>query len=275
MRINLQMTRTPFAYALLLACSCLWAGAQAAPASPTPAAAPGPDFGVATVKPNDTGSGSTRISINDDLFQATNIRLDMALEVAFDIRRDQIVGLPHWAQVNHYDITAKVVDMTPEQLRGLSDTQRRAMLQSLLEQRFHLKSHIESRTLPLLKLTVDKGGIKFTEYQKPPEDQDDKKGNMTVNNEVMTATGIPMSSLVRFLSSQTHMPVVDETGLKGNYNFSMKWQRDDQGSDAGLHDQGLPTLYAALPEQLGLKLESGKGPVDVLVVDNIDQPSGN
>jgi uncharacterized protein (TIGR03435 family) len=269
------MTRTPFAYALLFACSCLWAGAQATPASPTTAAALGPDFGVATVKPNDTGSGSTRISINDDLLQATNVRLDSMLEIAFDIRRDEIIGLPHWAQVNHYDITAKVVDMTPEQLRGLSDAQRRAMLQSLLEQRFHLKSHVESRTLPLLKLTVDKAGIKFTEYQNPPEGQEDKKGNMSVNNEVMTATGIPMRSLVRFLSSQTHMPVVDETGLKGNYNFSMKWQRDDQGTDAGLHDQGLPTLYAALPEQLGLKLESGKGPVDVLVVDNIDQPSGN
>lgn len=269
------MNRIPFAFALLLACCCLCAGAQATPASPSPAGVPGPDFGVATVKVNDTGSGSTHISIHDDLFEATNIRVDLALEIAFDIRHDQIVGVPHWAQVNHYDIVAKVVDMTPEQLHGLSDAQRRAMLQELLEQRFHLKSHIESRTLPLLKLTVDKGGIKFTEYQKPPEGQEDRKGNMTVNNEVMTATGIPMSSLVRFLASQTHMPVVDATGLKGNYNFNMKWQREEQGSASGLHDQALPTIYAALPEQLGLKLESAKGPVDVLVVDHIDPPSEN
>lgn len=275
MRNNEQMTRNMFVYALLFVCCCLSAGAQATSASTTPSAVAGPDFGVATVKVNDTGSGSTHISINDDLLQATNVRLDSMLEIAFDIRRDQIVGLPHWAQVNHYDIVAKVVDMTPQQLRGLSDSQRRAMLQQLLEQRFELKTHVESRTLPLLKLVVDKGGIKFAEWQKPAEGQADKKGSMSVSNEVMTAIGVPMGTLVRFLASQTHMPVVDETGLKGNYNFNMKWQREEQGPDSGLHDQGLPTIYAALPEQLGLKLESGKGPVNVLVVDHIEEPTDN
>lgn len=275
MRNSVRMIRNPFVYGLLFAWSYLWAGAQSAPASPSSSTLSGPDFGVATVKVNDTGSGSTRISINDDLLQVTNVRLDSMLEIAFDIRRDQVVGLPHWAQVDHYDIVAKVVDMTPEQLRGLSDQQRRAMLQQLLAQRFHLKTHIESRTLPLLKLTVDKGGIKFTEWQKPAEGQADKKGSMSVNNDVMTAIGVPMGNLVRFLASQTHMPVVDETGLKGNYNFNLKWQREEEGPASGLHDQSLPTIYAALPEQLGLKLESAKGPVDVLVVDHIEEPTEN
>lgn len=276
MRISVRMTRNPFVYALLFVCCCLWAGAQTPPApAPNHSGGNDPDFTVATIKLNDTASGSNRLSIRDDVLQATNIQLNSLLETAFDIRRDQIVGLPHWAQVNHYDVVAKVVDMTPEQLRGLSGDQRRAMLQHLLEQRFHMQTHIESRTLPLLKLMVVKEGIKFSEWQKPAEGQEDRKGSVNVNNEVMTAIGVPVGSLVRFLASQTHMPVVDETGLKGNYNFTLKWQREEEGSASGLHDQALPTIYAALPEQLGLKLESGKGPVDVLVVDHIEQPGDN
>jgi uncharacterized protein (TIGR03435 family) len=71
------------------------------------------------------------------------------------------------------------------------------------------------------------------------------------------------------------MPVVDKTDLKGTYNFDLKWQREQEGPGTGLHDQALPTIYAALPEQLGLKLESGKGPVDVLVVDQVERPTDN
>jgi uncharacterized protein (TIGR03435 family) len=98
---------------------------------------------------------------------------------------------------------------------------------------------------------------------------------MYTNEEEMTATGVPMGSLVRFWSSTTHMPVVDGTGLKGTYNFHLKWQREEEGQASGLHDQTLPKIYVALPAQLGLKLESGKGPVNVLVVDNIEQPGDN
>lgn len=273
MRNNRRMIRRLLVFAVVLACCDSWAIAQtAAAAHPDPA---GPNYDVVTVKLNDTGSGSIHLSIRDDLLQATNIQLDSLIETAFDIRRDQILELPHWAQVTHYDVVAKVVDMTPEQLRGLSGEQRRAMIQHLLQQRFHLQTHIETRTLPLLKLTVAKDGIKFSEWQKPAEDQSNKKGSMNVNNDEMTAIGVPMGTLVRFLASQTHMPVVDETGLKGNYNFNMKWQREEEGPSSGLHDQALPPIYAALPEQLGLKLESGKGPVNVLVVDSIEQPGEN
>ena len=271
MRNNRQMIRCLLVFALLFACADSWAGAQAVTSSPSA----GPDYDVNTVKVNNTGSGSSRLSITDDLLRATNVQLESFLETAYDIRRDQIEGLPHWAQVEHYDITAKVVDMDAQQLRGLSKEQRQAMLQRLLMQRFHLRTHVETRTLPLLKLTVAKEGIKFAEWQKPPDDQDQKKGSMSVNNEEMTAIGVPMASLVRFLSSQTHMPVVDETGLKGAYNFQLKWQREEEGQASGLHDQALPTIYAALPEQMGLKLVSGKGSVNILVVDNVEQPSEN
>jgi uncharacterized protein (TIGR03435 family) len=224
---------------------------------------------------NNTGSDSVRLSIRDDTLQATNVQLGALIEAGFDIRRDEVMGLPHWAQVDHYDIVAKVVDMDTQQLRGLSMDQRRSMLQHLLEQRFHLQTHVETRKLPLLELIVTKEGIKFTEWQKPADGQQQKQGSMNVNNEEMTAIGVPLESLVRFLSSTTHMPVVDKTGLKGTYNLHLNWQREEEGQVSGLHDQALPTIYVALPEQLGLKLESGKGPVTVLVIDHIEQPSGN
>jgi bla regulator protein blaR1 len=268
------MIRRLLVFALLLGCCNAWVGAHTTSAAKQ-AGSVGPEYDVATVKVNNTGSGSTWLSIRDDILLATNVQLGTLLETAFDVRRDQIVGLPHWAQVEHYDIVAKVVDMDPQQLRGLSKEQREAMLQHLLEQRFHVQTHVETRTLPLLKLAIAKEGIKFVEWQKPSDDQDSKKGSMNVNNEEMTAIGAPMASLVRFLSSMTHMPVVDETGLKGNYNLHLKWQREEEGQASGLHDQGLPTIYAALPEQLGLKLESGKGPVNVLVIDTIEQPIEN
>jgi uncharacterized protein (TIGR03435 family) len=274
MRNNRRMIRRLLVFVLLVACSRLWGGAQT-PSAATVANSTGPNYDVATVKVNNTGSGSSRLSTRDGMLQATNVQLEMLLEGAFDTRRDQIAGLPHWAQVEHYDIVAKVVDMDAQQLRGLSEEQRRAMLQRLLQQRFHLQTHVERRTLSLLKLVVTKEGIKFAEWQKPAEDQDGIKGSMNVNNEEMTATGVQMVSLVRFLSSLTHMPVVDETGLKGAYNLHLKWQREEEEQSSGLHDQALPTIYAALPEQLGLKLDSGKGPVEVLVIDNIEQPSEN
>ena len=263
-------------YVCLVAGTNAWAGVQATSAA-SQANSAAPEYGVATVKVNNTGSGSSRISITDAVLQATNIPLAMMLEVAFDVRPEQILGLPHWAQVDHYDIVAKVVDMDQQQLRGLSDDQRRAMMQQLLAERFHLQSHTETRTLPILELTVAKEGIKFAEWKKPADDQNPNqgKGNMRVNNDEMSASGVPMDRLVRFLASQTHMPIVDKTGLKGTYNFQLKWQREEAGPDSGLHDQALPSIYAALPEQLGLKLESGKGPVNVLVVDYIGQPSEN
>ena len=94
----------------------------------------------------------------------------------------------------------------------------------------------------------------------------------SINSE-LTAIGVPMDRLTRFIATQTRTPVADKTGLKGIYSFHLKWQREEEGPASGLHDQALPTIYAALPEQLGLKLESGKGSVDVLVVDHIEQPS--
>lgn len=234
-----------------------------------------PEFDVSTVKVNNTGSGSSRLSIRDDTLLATNVPVIALLEAAYDIRRDEIVGMPRWGVEGRYDVVAKMVDFDPEMMKGLSSAEREAMLQHLLAQRFHLQAHVENRTLPLLNLVLTKDGIKFTEWQQPPAGEPDNAGHFSAHNDELTATGVGMQALARFLSGQTHMPVVDKTGLTGKYNIYLKWQRREEGQQSGLHDETLPDIYSALPEQLGLKLESGKGPVDVLVVDHIEQPVEN
>jgi uncharacterized protein (TIGR03435 family) len=84
-----------------------------------------------------------------------------------------------------------------------------------------------------------------------------------------------MELLVPLLSSTTQVPGVDKTGLNRNYRFQLKWQREEEGQASGLHDHAVPAIYAALPEQVGFKLDSGKGPVKVLVVDHIEKPTKN
>jgi uncharacterized protein (TIGR03435 family) len=272
MRENVLIVRSVFVPVVVAACCCLRVGAQT-PSAVSHTNPAGPDYDVATVKVNNTGSGSTHIDIGGGVLQMANVPLGRVLETAFGTQTEQILGLPHWAQVNRYDIAAKVVDMDPHQ--HLSDDQRRAMLQHLLDQRFHLQAHIEKRNLPLLELAVAKGGIKFDEWKKPADGEESDKGSMNSINYELTAVGVSMDKVTRFLGQQTHMPVADKTGLKGIYSFHLKWQREEEGPASGLHDQALPTIYAALPEQLGLKLESGKGPVEVLVIDHIEQPSEN
>jgi bla regulator protein BlaR1 len=245
--------------------------AQAA-ATPTavPDTKPLPEFDVSTIKPNNTGSGSIRISVNDGLLQATNVQMKGMLELAFDVRQDSIFGLPHSVEASHYDIVAKVVDADPKVLEKLTREQRGDMVRHLLKDRFKLKWHREIRTLPVLELVAMKSGSKLT----PSTSQSDDT-NMNTSNSTLTATHVSMDDLARFLANQTHNPVVDKTGLAGKYDLQLKWRREEQSAQSGATDDPLPTLYTAIQEQLGLKLESGKGPVNVLVIDHIEEPTEN
>jgi bla regulator protein BlaR1 len=234
-------------------------------------AKPLPEYDVSTIKPNNTGSGSIHVSMNDDILQTTNVQLKELLEMAFDVRQDSIFGLPHTLEASHYDIVAKVVDADPKVLEKLTREQRSDMVRHLLEDRFQLKWHREVRTLPVLDLVVIKSGSKLT----PSATQNGDDTSVNTNNTTMTAKHISMNSLAEFLANQTHNPVIDKTGLTEKYDLQLKWRREEQGPQSGLTDDPLPTLYTAIQEQLGLKLEAGKGPVNVLVIDQIAEPTEN
>jgi len=238
-------------------------------------------YDAVAIKPNKSGSGGSRISTNDGRFQATNVSLLNLLVNAYGIRVGLISGLPGWAESARYDINAKVIDYDPK--ASFTKEQRQAMMAAVLEDRFHVKVHIEVKELPVYDLVVTKDGPKFTESPPAlPQNADEPKkpsnrGNMGISGRdgsmELTAWANPMTNFVGSLSNVVDRTVIDKTGLKGEYDFHMKWTSDTAPQPAA--DDAAPLLFTAIQEQLGLKLVPSKGPVNTLVVDHVEQPTEN
>jgi len=261
------------------------AGGDALAQSNTPPAgvqAKAPVFDVVSIKPNKSGSGRTSISSDNGFYSAENISLKQLLENAYDVKEYVISGLTGWANSDRFDVKAKIVDMDADAVKKLTEEQRREMLQQLLADRFQLKVHLQTEVLPIYEMVVAKGGAKITAVEPvgPDPDADKNKefkgmgrGSMNVNNTVLTAHDVLLDNLARTLSSRVSRTIVDKTGLKGNYDLSLTWS-PDEGS-AAASDSSAPSLFTALQEQLGLRLQPSKGPVETLVVDHIEMPSEN
>ena len=226
---------------------------------------PRSEFEVATVKPSapqSDGRTQTRMSSDTDKGQLTysNVNLKEVLGRAYKVQQYQVTG-PDWMETERFDIAARFAPhSTPEQLAG--------MLQSLLAERFKLAAHHETKELPVYALTVTKGGPKF----KSSETASGITSNSNRTQWHMTAK-VTMERFAEFLTSEAGRPVLDKTSLPGSYELKLDWSPDTApAGDAAT----LPSLFTALQEQLGLKLESTKGPVETLVVDHVDRtPTGN
>src|SRR5665213_1540002 len=239
-------------------------------------------YDVVSIKPNKSGSGRTSINENNDSFSAENISLKQMLVNAYDVKEYLISGLTGWANSDRFDINAKILDMDADALKKLTDKQREAMLQQLLADRFQLKVHVQTEVQPIYEMVVAKGGAKITAVAPVgPDPEADKnkefkgmgRGSMRVNNTALTAHDVPLDSLAYTLSGRLSRTVVDKTGLKGKYDLTLTWSPDDGSTAAS--DSSAPSLFTALQEQLGLKLQPAKGPVETLVVDHIEMPSEN
>ncbi len=220
-----------------------------------------------------------------------NLSLRNLLTEAYGIRAYQVAG-PDWIDTERYDITAKLAE-------GASKDQVRAMLQNLLADRFRAVIHHETRDFPIFELTVAKSGSKLQASSSAPPATADSKGQlppagtsmmMTVKNGVnrLIAGKQTLETLARVLENEVGTRVVDQTGIKGTYDFTLDFVRDsgraiDQfkglppgpaAAPDGLGDA--PGLATALQEQLGLRLEKARGPLDVIVVDQANKrPSDN
>jgi uncharacterized protein (TIGR03435 family) len=252
-----------------------------------------PTFDVVSVKQDKSVSGMIRVMTKPDGYSATNISLKMLLQAAYGIREDLISGAPSWADSARYDIDAKVAGPDVDTLKKLSPEQRRSMLQPMLAERFKLVVHTETKQLPVYELVVAKGGSKLKEatpgdtYANGIKGPDGvgRGGMMRVGPGQLTAQGVPMSSMVNMLSQQLHHTVIDKTGLTGKYDLELNWTPDQgsdpmfKGADSSQHDSAPdssgPSIFTALQEQLGLKLQSTKGPVETLVIDHVEMPSEN
>lgn len=207
------------------------------------------------------------------------------IRMAFPISiSDQLVGLPDWADTSRgtgdrFDLDAKMDDETLAAFNKLSRPQqqeaRRAMMLALLADRCKLKYRKETREMSIYNLVIGKNGPKFKET--PP----DSKGGWTGGWGEISGDNIKLDWIISNLSGQTRRVVIDKTGLSGKYSLSLKWNPlDGQNVPDSFLDQypdfkNRPGLVDAIQEQLGLKLESAKGPVDVYVIDHIEKPSEN
>jgi len=261
-----------------LALLSLPAIAQQIPTVPNP-----PPYDVISIHPHNAMDDNTMFNSRPGNFVATNGTLKQLISYAYGVREDLITGLPSWADTAHFDISAKVSDFNPDAFKNLTREQRESMLLPMLADRFHVKAHTEVKTLSVFNLVLTKDGPKFKRNPPPPIDPDNPKksqegrGNININSDDMTATAVPLSTLAEVLADQLSHTVIDKTGLTGDYDFRLKWTSEDQSNntaDNGTTDRP-PDLFTALQEQLGLKLESGKAQMPVMVVDQIDQPTAD
>jgi uncharacterized protein (TIGR03435 family) len=227
-----------------------------------------------TIKPNNSGNGNTSIGAPGNRFMAQNYSLKMLLQYAYDLNEDSIVGIPSQIDSKRFDINAKISDPDPVALKKLSPEQNRLMLLPLLTERFQLKTHMETRPASIYELVVAKGGPKL----KPAADEASHKGvgtsiNWAGNGWKLTANGQPTAALAKSLTDQLHRLVIDKTALTGNYDLTLQWTPD--GAPASTDADSAPPIYTAVQEQLGLKLQPAKAPVEVLVVDHAAMPSDN
>jgi uncharacterized protein (TIGR03435 family) len=249
----------------ILACALFVPAVSSFCLAEQPASAPA--FEVASVKPSQPTTGDTfTVGMGGDpaIQNYTNVSLRSLILEAYRIKDYRLTG-PDWMEEALFDIRAKL----PE---GASRSQVPAMMQKLLADRFHLALHRETKELPVYDLMVAKGGIKTH----PPDAKDAPKqmpdGTYNVTGGVsgpgtINLTGMEMSAddLAEMLSNSTDRPVLDKTGLTGSYQFKMHW-----------HEAEGLSLSDALEQNLGLKLESRKAPLEILVIDHVDKmPVGN
>jgi uncharacterized protein (TIGR03435 family) len=217
------------------------------------------EFDVVSIHPNHTGEQSYSIRTPPGgRFTARNITVRALVEYALDLKDFQIVNLPGWCDSERYDIEAKasvqdVID--PEGLRPL--------IRKLLESRFHFAAHRDTKELPLYSLTALKGAAKLHPNSGTPGHSSDW-GRDHIN-----ATAVTVAEFGRLLEAQLDRVVEDDAGIQGVFDFRLKWVPEQSGDISG------PSLFTAIQEQYGLKLESKKGPVAVTVVDRLERPSEN
>jgi uncharacterized protein (TIGR03435 family) len=232
------------------------------------------EFDAVSVRQNKTDSNISYDKTPKDGYAVEHMPLWAIISSAYGIRWDLISGGPAWMKTSYYDIQAKVAAEDVDAYRKLSKKQKQEMVQAVLADRFKLVVHIETKEMPGYELVVAKNGPKM-------KDSTAKRPGYGANMGDISAEGVSTATLAELLSSQIQRTVTDKTGLTGKYDFRLKWAQDQRArapAEEGVASDPAaagPSLFTALEEQLGLKLNTTKGPVDTLVIDRVEQPSEN
>jgi uncharacterized protein (TIGR03435 family) len=258
--------------------------AQSAPEPPTSnAAIKLPEFDAVSVKPNKSSTTSSRLYFTDDGVRIENASLLMIIRAAhgmFNSLDDKFIGIPDWAKVERFDIEAKVNGADAPAFQKLSFDNRQLMVQAMLADRFKLRTHLETREQPVYDLVIAKNGPRLKEAI--PVEGSDPGGTIERKPGQITGENVVISQLVTALTKTLGRTVVEKQDvLKGKYDFTLTWTPDDIAAPAP-GEQGSapsevsgPSIFTAIQEQLGLKLEPAKGPVECLAIDYVERPSEN
>jgi uncharacterized protein (TIGR03435 family) len=254
-----------FAIAIL----CVRARAQAATAPQV--------FDVASIHINNTETDDRHHIVNDPVdshFHTVNLALRDLIQFAYGLPDSQILGGPAWIDSIMFDIDAKSDPVVDAQLRALPTEQARRqkqlMVQALMADRFQLKIHQETRQLPVYALVVTTDGPRFKLSKISGTTIDTGRTRLHIAGSDDT-----ISVLARELAQVLGRVVLNQTGLSGRYDLSLRWTPDDAAALASSSPDAPPGIFIAIQEQLGLKLESTKAPVPVLVIDSVEKPSPN
>ena len=234
-------------------------------------------FEVATIKPAAADKSGRYIKmLGAHRFTAKSYTLKMLVQAAYNLSPQAVSGGPAWIDTDQFDVIAG----TPGEVRPNLDGQM-AMLRNLLADRFELKFHREPKTLPVYALTVSKGGLKIKETTAAPDALPELTNVLYPDHVFLPARNATIAQFVSMMQRAVlDRPVMDRTGLNGNrYDFDLEWTPDETqfGGHApqGTADPPKPDLFAAFQQQLGLRLETTKAPVETLVVDHVSRPSEN
>jgi uncharacterized protein (TIGR03435 family) len=265
----------------------------------TTTVAPAYEFETASIKPNKSDVIRFRPGFTADGYRASDTTVQRLIWVAYGVQEYSLSGIPDWLNSERYDVEAKMDQSVADALSKLTPAQlklaRQQMLQTLLAERFNLKVHREAKDEPVYFLVIGKNGPKLQHAKTgktatllnadgtPARDSE----NMQIipeseGGQKIQAFSTPMKSLGDWLTRQLSRPVLDKTGLTGAYDFILEWMPDAASTSSpdatnAITLPGIPgaSLFTALQQQLGLKLEPGKSPIEILVIDHVERPSGN
>jgi uncharacterized protein (TIGR03435 family) len=270
-------------------------------AAPGPPVDPETRFEVASIKPSDSFA-VPRLSMSSGRYNVAGVRLAGIVSQALSVPPNRIIGLPDWSFQERYTIAAKAPEGTPS-----TDSKAMfVMLANLLKDRFKMAAHTETREMPVFNLVFARSDKRFGPAFKEssPEcraafaarDEKVRRGaraagllgpsdceSVRINpGGTASLTGVPLDMIAKILTPYVGREVIEKTGLTGYYNVTLKWTPEAGSTSVappGLPpgtlplDPDAPSLFAAVQEQLGLKLESARAPLDVVVIDSADHPT--
>jgi uncharacterized protein (TIGR03435 family) len=238
-----------------------------------------PSFDVASIHENRSGSDEGSLGPTAGGYEAQNIPLRLLVVRAFDVRAFQVVGGPGWIDATRFDVVGRAgANSTPQQVR--------LMLRQLLADRFKLRVHTEMRDLPVYNLTLARPDGTTGPQLKPstaacgdgptgPRNPCGMSGSFGTARGALEAIGQPLDRLAAQLSTAVDRIVINKTGLPGRFDFHIAWSSGGFNAADAARPDDAPSVFTAVQEQLGLKLEGSRGPVEVIVIDSADRLTEN